>query len=374
MASMQSSLCVALNKSEYGEETQCEFGRYIDGNTWNYVGLRSVFLVTMMPVTRLNEIKTKMSVEESECEKHKILRDNIQFISREMILSLAAKAGVMKFGTLLYEEVRGTLKVYLEKMLGEALSLVRHRGRDILLATDVLDTVETMRSARGNMASTMFGTGELGAMYAARYHDVGMMAQATYFSKLAAESTATLRQCGGAPAMNPDNVKDDAGKHIIPMCCPAGFRERDTSAWHTLVHDDDDGDVDYDDDAGHTGEDDDDHRAAAADEKQEASVAMFVRRMQNSSDPVLPYVVITKLIREVTQDYISRLHFEERALQLIAASLEFYLVKIFQHAETFRHGNQRAGAGAGAGAEYAADVLQVRDFNMGRSIVDQTLL
>ena len=48
----------------------------------------------------------------------KVLRDNIQGITKPAIRRLARKGGVKRISGLIYEETRGVLKVFLEKMKG----------------------------------------------------------------------------------------------------------------------------------------------------------------------------------------------------------------------------------------------------------------
>merc|ERR1711976_183782 len=51
----------------------------------------------------------------------KVLRDNIQGITKPAILRLARRGGVKRISGLIYEETRGVLKVFLENVIRDAL-------------------------------------------------------------------------------------------------------------------------------------------------------------------------------------------------------------------------------------------------------------
>uniref|UniRef100_A0A3Q1NHG3 Histone H4 n=1 Tax=Bos taurus TaxID=9913 RepID=A0A3Q1NHG3_BOVIN len=52
----------------------------------------------------------------------KVLRDNIQGITKPAIRRLAHRGGVKRISGLIYEETRGVLKVFLENVIREQLS------------------------------------------------------------------------------------------------------------------------------------------------------------------------------------------------------------------------------------------------------------
>ena len=53
----------------------------------------------------------------------KVLRDNIQGITKPAIRRLARRGGVKRISGLIYEETRGVLKVFLENVIRDAVSL-----------------------------------------------------------------------------------------------------------------------------------------------------------------------------------------------------------------------------------------------------------
>ena len=69
---------------------------------------------------------------------HKILRDNIQGISKPAIRRLARRGGVMRISGLIYEETRGVLKVFLENVIRDSITYTEHAKRKTVTAMDVV--------------------------------------------------------------------------------------------------------------------------------------------------------------------------------------------------------------------------------------------
>lgn len=67
----------------------------------------------------------------------KVLRDNIQGVTKGAIQRLAHVAGVKRISGLVYEEIRGVLKVYLENVLRNAILYTNHSRRKTVSVEDV---------------------------------------------------------------------------------------------------------------------------------------------------------------------------------------------------------------------------------------------
>ena len=67
---------------------------------------------------------------------HKILRDNIQGITKPAIRRLARRGGVKRISGLIYEETRGVLKVFLENVIRDAVTYTEHAKRKTVTAMD----------------------------------------------------------------------------------------------------------------------------------------------------------------------------------------------------------------------------------------------
>ncbi|KAG8854882.1 hypothetical protein FRB96_007282 [Tulasnella sp. 330] len=79
----------------------------------------------------------------------KILRDNIQGITKPAIRRLARRGGVKRISGLIYEETRGVLKIFLENIIRDSVTYTEHAKRKTVTA---LDVVYALKSS--NMSST----------------------------------------------------------------------------------------------------------------------------------------------------------------------------------------------------------------------------
>ena len=68
----------------------------------------------------------------------KVLRDNIQGITKPAIRRLARRGGVKRLSGLVYEETRGVLKVFLENVIRDAVTYTEHAKRKTVTAMDVV--------------------------------------------------------------------------------------------------------------------------------------------------------------------------------------------------------------------------------------------
>jgi len=68
----------------------------------------------------------------------KVLRDNIQGVTKPAIRRLARRGGVKRISGLIYEETRGVLKVFLESVLRDCVTYTEHARRKTVTALDVV--------------------------------------------------------------------------------------------------------------------------------------------------------------------------------------------------------------------------------------------
>ncbi|KAH8109084.1 hypothetical protein DFH11DRAFT_1548557 [Phellopilus nigrolimitatus] len=68
----------------------------------------------------------------------KILRDNIQGITKPAIRRLARRGGVKRISGLIYEETRGVLKIFLENVIRDSVTYTEHAKRKTVTALDVV--------------------------------------------------------------------------------------------------------------------------------------------------------------------------------------------------------------------------------------------
>ena len=68
----------------------------------------------------------------------KILRDNIDGITKPAIRRLARRGGVKRISGLIYEETRGVLKRFLTDVIRDSVVYVEHARRKTVKALDVV--------------------------------------------------------------------------------------------------------------------------------------------------------------------------------------------------------------------------------------------
>ncbi|CAI9535369.1 unnamed protein product [Staurois parvus] len=68
----------------------------------------------------------------------KVLRNNIQGITKPTIRRLARRGRVKRISGLIYEETRGVLKVFLENVIRDAVTYTEHAKRKTVTAMDVV--------------------------------------------------------------------------------------------------------------------------------------------------------------------------------------------------------------------------------------------
>ncbi|KAL0306218.1 UNVERIFIED_CONTAM: Histone H4 variant [Sesamum radiatum] len=76
--------------------------------------------------------------ERAELSARKVLRDNIQGITKPAIRRLARRGGVKRISGLIYEETRGVLKIFLENVIRDAVTYTEHARRKTVTAMDVV--------------------------------------------------------------------------------------------------------------------------------------------------------------------------------------------------------------------------------------------
>jgi len=79
----------------------------------------------------------------NEVSRHRrILRDNIQGITRNDITRLARQGGVKRINGLVYEEIRGVLRNFLETVIRDAVIFTEHAKRKTVSVDDVKHSLE----------------------------------------------------------------------------------------------------------------------------------------------------------------------------------------------------------------------------------------
>jgi histone H4 len=89
----------------------------------------------------------------------KILRDNIQGITKPAIRRLARRGGVKRISAMIYEETRGVLKTFLEGVIRDAVTYTEHAKRKTVTSLDVVYALK--RQGRTFFSSLVLGLSHL---------------------------------------------------------------------------------------------------------------------------------------------------------------------------------------------------------------------
>ena len=88
--------------------------------------------------------KGKQGLGKGGAKRHRrVLRDNIDGITNPAIRQLCRRGGVKRISSLIIEETRGTLKVFLAKIIEKAVTLTEHYRRKTVSAMDVVHALKS---------------------------------------------------------------------------------------------------------------------------------------------------------------------------------------------------------------------------------------
>ncbi|XP_058811140.1 uncharacterized protein LOC131676031 [Topomyia yanbarensis] len=124
----------------------------------------------------------------------KVLRDNIQGITKPAIRRLARRGGVKRISGLIYEETRGVLKVFLENVIRDAVTYTEHAKRKTVTAMDVVYALKRQgRTLYG------FGGGKVKGKAKSRSNRAGLQFPVGRIHRLLRKGNYAERVGAGAP-------------------------------------------------------------------------------------------------------------------------------------------------------------------------------
>lgn len=98
--------------------------------------------------------KGRKGLGKGGAKRHRrVLRDSIEGVTKPAIRRLARRGGVKRLSGLIYSEIRGVLKVFLENVIRDAVTFTEHARRKTVTAMDVLHALK--RQGR-----TLYGFGD----------------------------------------------------------------------------------------------------------------------------------------------------------------------------------------------------------------------
>ncbi|XP_021036129.1 uncharacterized protein LOC110308115 [Mus caroli] len=227
----------------------------------------------------------------------KVLRDNIQGITKPAIRRLARRGGVKRISGLIYEETRGVLKVFLENVIRDAVTYTEHAKRKTVTAMDVVYALK--RQGR-----TLYGFGA---------------PTPSHFSLrlvVMARTKQTARKSTGGKAPR-KQLATKAARKSAPAT--GGVKKP--------------------------------HRY------RPGTVALReIRRYQKSTELLIRKLPFQRLVREIAQDFKTDLRFQSSAVMALQEACEAYLVGLFEdtnlcaiHAKRSANMSGRGKGGKGLG-------------------------
>jgi len=271
----------------------------------------------------------------------RVLRDNIQAITKHHINRLAARGGCVKVSQLIYEEIRGVTRVFLESILRDTITFTEHAHSMIVAPEHVL-------SACARQGRLLWGTGRLplpsqsvhpyqlkgpdsenpesskrgGFLHEFTIRRAEDAAEAPEYSPL---TYAKYSRCGYEAEM--DDFDNELAEALVAM---------ENSAKEAAL-----AEADY------AKEEAEAERAREEEAKQEEGYVPLtdkqeknrrlhsqsldlVRKMQRSTERVIPCMPLARLCMEIGQDFKTDLYFSPVAINLLDELLETYLVGLFE--------------------------------------------
>nr|XP_025855045.1 uncharacterized protein LOC112920483 [Vulpes vulpes] len=221
----------------------------------------------------------------------KVLRDNIQGITKPAIRRLARRGGVKRISGLIYEETRGVLKVFLENVIRDAVTYTEHAKRKTVTAMDVVYALKR----QGQRAQT-----EL---------------QLRNGFRVMARTKQTARKSTGGKAPR-KQLATKAARKSAPAT--GGVKKPHRYRPGTVA-------------------------------------LREIRRYQKSTELLIRKLPFQRLVREIAQDFKTDLRFQSSAVMALQEACEAYLVGLFEDTNlgvTFSaamSGRGKGGKGLGKG-------------------------
>ncbi|XP_018426116.1 PREDICTED: uncharacterized protein LOC108798817 [Nanorana parkeri] len=235
----------------------------------------------------------------------KVLRDNIQGITKPAIRRLARRGGVKRISGLIYEETRGVLKVFLENVIRDAVTYTEHAKRKTVTAMDVVYALKRQGRTLYGWEGVHCPIRELACVYMAR--------QCFTFVPLKrpeemARTKQTARKSTGGKAPR-KQLATKAARKSAPAT--GGVKKP--------------------------------HRY------RPGTVALReIRRYQKSTELLIRKLPFQRLVREIAQDFKTDLRFQSSAVMALQEASEAYLVGLFEDTNLCAiHAKRMSGRGKG---------------------------
>ncbi|XP_056605232.1 uncharacterized protein LOC130421408 [Triplophysa dalaica] len=216
----------------------------------------------------------------------KVLRDNIQGITKPAIRRLARRGGVKRISGLIYEETRGVLKVFLENVIRDAVTYTEHAKRKTVTAMDVVYALKRQGRTLPSVCHIRHGKSAM------------------------ARTKQTARKSTGGKAPR-KQLATKAARKSAPAT--GGVKKPHRYRPGTVA-------------------------------------LREIRRYQKSTELLIRKLPFQRLVREIAQDFKTDLRFQSSAVMALQESSEAYLVGLFEDTNlSIMSGRGKGGKGLGKG-------------------------
>ncbi|XP_032740590.1 uncharacterized protein LOC116883526 [Rattus rattus] len=216
----------------------------------------------------------------------KVLRDNIQGITKPAIRRLARRGGVKRISGLIYEETRGVLKVFLENVIRDAVTYTEHAKRKTVTAMDVVYALKRQGRRSPSSLHPHFGPQAM------------------------ARTKQTARKSTGGKAPR-KQLATKAARKSAPAT--GGVKKPHRYRPGTVA-------------------------------------LREIRRYQKSTELLIRKLPFQRLVREIAQDFKTDLRFQSSAVMALQEASEAYLVGLFEDTNlAVMSGRGKGGKGLGKG-------------------------
>ena len=254
-------------------------------------------------IPKLN-MSTKGPSKVAPAKRHrKVLRDNIQGITKPAIKRLARRAGVKRISGLVYEETRSLIKSKLESLIHNTVIITQHAKRKTIEPSDVF--VATRLQGMPLIANTVSGVrSERSRLHRGKHHEPGKTsAERKKEHKIKAKVARDEKKAGTSPSKASKGKASKGTKTSKASKKVAGALPKA-------------------------------HRF------KPGTVALREIRQQQKSDKlIIPMTAFNRLVREITQDFYvgdkdKTLRFARSALNALHILIEHYVINLFMAANT----------------------------------------
>jgi len=259
--------------------------------------------------------KGGMGLGKGPAKRHrKVLRDNILGITKPAIRRLARRGGIKRISGLIYEEIRSVLKMFLENVIRDAVTITEHARRKTVHSADVLAALKLQGRVLLMTPESRHHGGKKGKHVAREERVKG---------KLTAKKSPSKKSPSKKPAAAQPKTKTPATKTAKTATKTAKSKTAKATKTAKAAA-----------------------PSAAASKKKTAASAggvkkphrfnpgtvalREIRRYQKSTELLIRKQPFRRLVQEIAQDYKTDLRYSGLAVTMLQQSAEAYLVGLFE--------------------------------------------